>query len=117
MFYVRSIYVLCLQGVILWTLNFCLVNFKDAVIGHFKNISIFKDICKTFFHVKHYFGELIFVSLISKIQSCKLYKITTIWSLINTDNFVLIAVPVFKLLSRKVLFINRKGKTRKTVKK
>ena len=37
--------------------------------------------------------------------------------LINTDNFTFITVPVFKLLNRKVLFINRKGKTRETVKK
>ena len=46
-----------------------------------------------------------------KVQSCKLYnnKYTIASTQItNTENSVFIAVVIFKLLSRKVLFINRK---------
>ena len=46
-----------------------------------------------------------------KVQSCKLYnnkyKIAST-QITNTEIFAFIAVLVFKLLSRKVLFINRK---------
>ena len=46
-----------------------------------------------------------------KVQSCKLcnakYMITST-QITNTEIFTFIAVLVFKLLSRKVLFINRK---------
>ena len=45
-----------------------------------------------------------------KVQLCKLYNRCMITStqITNTDIFALIAVLVFKLLSRKILFINRK---------
>ena len=46
-----------------------------------------------------------------KAQSCKLYNnkyMIASTQIINTDIFLFIAVPVFKLLGRKVLFINRK---------
>ena len=46
-----------------------------------------------------------------KVQSCKLYNnkymIASI-QLTNTEIFVLITVLIFKLMSRKVLFINKK---------
>ena len=45
-------------------------------------------------------------------QSCKLYNdknMITSTQITNTEIFAFIAVPVFKLLSRKVLFINRKN--------
>ena len=46
-----------------------------------------------------------------QLQSCKLYNKHMIASteITNTEIFTFIAVLVFKLLSRKVLFINRKG--------
>ena len=53
-----------------------------------------------------------------RVQSCKLYNKTYIIAstqITNTETFAFIAVLVFKLLNRKVLFINRK--TTKTVKK
>ena len=46
-----------------------------------------------------------------KVQSCKLYNnkhMIASTQRRNSENFALIAVLVFKLLSRKVLFINRK---------
>ena len=46
-----------------------------------------------------------------KVQSCKLYSSKYMIALTqktNTEIFAFIAVLVFKLLSRKVLFINRK---------
>ena len=46
-----------------------------------------------------------------KVQLCKLYNnkcMITSTQITNTDIFALIAVLVFKLLSRKILFINRK---------
>ena len=48
---------------------------------------------------------------ILKVQSCKLYnnKYMIAWTLIkNTEIFAFIAVVVFRLLSCKVLLINRK---------
>ena len=48
-----------------------------------------------------------------KVQSCKLYNnkyIIASIQITNTKTFALIAVKVFELLSRKVLFINRKDK-------
>ena len=47
-----------------------------------------------------------------KVQSCKLYSskyMIASTQKANTEIFAFIAVLVFKLLSRKVLFINRKG--------
>ena len=47
-----------------------------------------------------------------KVQSCKLYNskyMIASTQITNTEIFAFIAVLVFKLLSRKVLFINRKG--------
>ena len=65
------------------------------------------------------FKKFIFQSLCFKVQSCKLsnnkYMIVSIQTT-NTEIFTFIAALVFKLLSRKVLFINRK-KTIETVKK
>ena len=46
-----------------------------------------------------------------KVQSCKLYEnkyMITSKQITNIEIFAFIAVLVFKLLSRKVLFINRK---------
>ena len=46
-----------------------------------------------------------------KAQSCKLYNnkhMTTSTQIKNTEKFAFIAVLVLKLLSRKILFINRK---------
>ena len=46
-----------------------------------------------------------------KVQSCKLYNnkyMIASTQITNTEIFAFIAVLVFKLLSRKVLFINRK---------
>ena len=48
----------------------------------------------------------------SKVQSCKLYDNKYMIALIqitNTESFAFIAVLVFKLLSRKNIFINRIG--------
>ena len=53
-------------------------------------------------------------TIILKVQSCKFYnnKYMIAWTKIsNTEAFAFIAVVVFKLLSRKVLFINRKDNT------
>ena len=51
------------------------------------------------------------ISALLKVQSCKLrnnkYMIASI-QITNTEIFAFIAVLVFELLSRKVLFINRK---------
>ena len=47
-----------------------------------------------------------------KVQSCKLYNnkyMITATQITNTEIFVFIAVLVYKLLSRKVLFINGKN--------
>ena len=49
--------------------------------------------------------------MILKVQSCKLYNnkyMFTSAQITNTESFAFIAVLVFKLLSIKVLFINRK---------
>ena len=46
-----------------------------------------------------------------KVQSCKLYNnkyMISSTQITNTEIFAFIAALVFKLLSRKVLFINRK---------
>ena len=46
-----------------------------------------------------------------KVQSCKLYNnkyMIVSTQITNTEIFAFIAAPVFKLLSRKVLFINSK---------
>ena len=46
-----------------------------------------------------------------KVKSCKLYNSKSMIAssqITNTETFVFMAVLVFKLLSRKVLFINRK---------
>ena len=46
-----------------------------------------------------------------KVQSCKLYGnkyMIASTQIANTEIFAFIAVLVFKLLSRKILFINRK---------
>ena len=46
-----------------------------------------------------------------KVESCKLYNnkyMITLTQLANTDIFASISVRVLKLLSRKVLFINKK---------
>ena len=46
-----------------------------------------------------------------KVQPCKLYNskyIIASAQITNTEIFIFIVVLVFKLLSRKVLFINRK---------
>ena len=48
-----------------------------------------------------------------KVQTCKLYNnkyMITSTQITNTEIFVSIAVLVFKLLSHKVLFINKKDK-------
>ena len=48
-----------------------------------------------------------------KVQSCKSYNnkyMIALTEIRNTEIFVFIAILVFKLLSRKVLFINRKNK-------
>ena len=47
-----------------------------------------------------------------KVQSCKLYNnkyMIASTQITNTEILALIAVPVFKLLSRNFLFINRKN--------
>ena len=49
--------------------------------------------------------------LVLKVQSCNLYNnkyMITSTQITNTEIFAFIAVLVFKLLSRKVLFTNRK---------
>ena len=49
---------------------------------------------------------------ILKVQSCELFNkkyMIALTQITNTENFAFIAVLVFKLLRRKVLFINRKG--------
>ena len=48
---------------------------------------------------------------LSKVQSCKLYNknyMVASTQITSAENFAFIAVLVFMLLSRKVLFINRK---------
>ena len=48
-----------------------------------------------------------------KVQSYKLYNnkyMVTSTQITNTEIFAFIAILIFKLLSRKVLFINRKDK-------
>ena len=55
---------------------------------------------------KHFYSYRYF-----KVQSCRLYDnkyMIALTHITNIKNFTFIAVPVFKLLSRKVLFINRK---------
>ena len=57
----------------------------------------------------------------SKVQSCKLYNskyIIASTQITNTGSFEFMTVLLFKLLSRKVLFLSYKtGKTRKTVRR
>ena len=49
--------------------------------------------------------------MVLKKKSCKLYNkyMTASTQITNAEIFAFIAVLVFKLLSRKVLYINRKG--------
>ena len=72
--------------------------------------------CKlSFGSLKFYLGEGEFGARpigCLKVQSCKLYNSKYMIAsrpITNTEIFTFIAVLVFKLLSRKVLFINRKG--------
>ena len=54
-------------------------------------------------------GAILLLTL--KVQSCKLYNnkyMIALTQITNTEIFALIAVLIFKLLSRSVLFINRK---------
>ena len=54
-----------------------------------------------------------YVKSFIKVQSCKLHNnkyIIALTQLMNTNIFFFIAVLVFKLLSRKVLFTNKKDK-------
>ena len=54
-------------------------------------------------------GAILLLTL--KVQSCKLYNnkyMIALTQITNTEIFALIAVLIFKLLSRNVLFINRK---------
>ena len=56
--------------------------------------------------------RFIFCRLDLKVQSCKLYNnkyMVASTERTNTEIFAFTAVLVFKLLSRKVLFTNRKG--------
>ena len=58
-----------------------------------------------------YFPWKCLYKLVLKVQSCKLYDgkyMIASTQITNAEIFALIAVLVFKLLSRKVLFINRK---------
>ena len=53
-----------------------------------------------------------FSAQMAKVQSCKLYNnkyMIASTQITNTEIFAFVAVLVFKLLSRKVLFINRKN--------
>ena len=66
-----------------------------------------------FADLKVYSNNVTFVlHLLLKVQSCKLdddkYMIAST-QVTDTEMFAFIAVLVFKLLSHKVLFINRKG--------
>ena len=58
-------------------------------------------------------GKLAFQNFNLQLQSCKLcnnkYMVAST-QVTNTEIFTFMAVLVFKLLSRKVLFINRKDK-------
>ena len=48
-----------------------------------------------------------------KVQSCKLHNnkyIIALTQIRNIENFALITVLIFELLSRKILFVNRKDK-------
>ena len=54
-------------------------------------------------------GAILLLTL--KVQSCTLYNnkyMIALTQITNTEIFALIAVLIFKLLSRNVLFINRK---------
>ena len=73
------------------------VYFKNSLEGCFGNLNLI--------YIERNGKEL-------KVQSCKLYNnkyMIASTQKTNTDIFVFIAVLVFQLLSRKVLFINRKG--------
>ena len=63
----------------------------------------------------HFISFLNYINIVQsnnlKVQSCKLYYNKFMFALTqirNSEMFVFIAVLVFKLLSRKILFINRK---------
>ena len=48
-----------------------------------------------------------------KVQSCKLHNnkyIVALTQIRNIENFAFITVLIFELLSRKILFVNRKDK-------
>ena len=63
----------------------------------FLNLQCYRVLCLEQYHLK--------------VQPCKLYNnkyMIVSTPLTNTEISAFIAVPVFKLLSRKVLFINRK---------
>ena len=58
-----------------------------------------------------FFGKIVSNLRPLKVQSCKLYNnkyMIASTKIANTEIFAFIAVLVFKLLSGKVLFINRK---------
>ena len=76
-----------------------------------RNRAVPKTCC---FNIEH-FKYLVY----SDVQSCELYKnkyMIALSQITNTEISAFMAVLVFKLLSRKVLFKNRK-KTIETVKK
>ena len=64
-----------------------------------------------FFFSFIYFNISIIFQMPLKVQSCKLYNnkyMIASTQIINSEIFGFIAVLIFKLLNRKVLFINRK---------
>ena len=95
----------------------------DLLVHYSKRFAVFTFMNS--FHVKFYFFNLLtskgslkiwkaFIKLNEfhlKVQSCKLYNgkyMIASTQITNTEIFAFIAVLVFKLLGRKVLFINRK---------
>ena len=75
------------------------------------SIAIFREACFRWNFLKSW----LFITVISvktvKVQSCKLYNnkyMITSTQITNTEMFPFIAVLVFKLSSRKLLFINKK---------
>ena len=70
-----------------------------------------KKLVPNFFDKETYVIHYENLQLYLKVQSCKLYNnkyMIASTQITNTEIFAFVAVLVFKLLARKVLFINRK---------
>ena len=86
------------------------VSHSSLILNHY--IGQIKFLSKRPVYFFDFVYLLIATQFLLKVRSCKLYNnkyMVVATQITNTEISAFIAVLVFKLISRKVLFINRKG--------